>query len=144
MRRSLFLILTILMSICTWIAYASAAEGKRIMVLPVKAKNLGMEQEVTAFTALLQEYFVNQPQMVLLSEDQLETLLGNATGSRQQLIGVAGEQLNCQAALLITLERFRERLGISPLPDLYLVAAARGHLPVRIGERFWMLIRLVQ
>jgi len=111
MRQNLLLILTILLSLCTWIADAPAAESERIMVLPVKAKNLGMEQEVTAFTDLLQEYFANQPQMVLLSEDQLETLLGNTTGSRQQLIRVAGEQLNCQAALLITLERFRERLG---------------------------------
>jgi hypothetical protein len=111
MRRSILFILALLLALSTRIANAPAAESDRIMVLPVKAKYLGMDKEVVAFTELLQEYFSKQPRVVMLSEDQLQAVLGNATGNRQQLIKVAGEQLNCQAALLITLERFRERLG---------------------------------
>ncbi len=111
MRRSLLAILIILLATCTVSANARAGEDERIMVLPVKAQNLEVETDLTAFTTLLQEYFADRQQVVLLSEDQLEALLGNATGNRQQLIQVAGEKLNCQAALLITLKRFRERLG---------------------------------
>jgi hypothetical protein len=111
MRRCILFTLALLLALSTWVAESPAAQGERIMMLPVKAKYLGMDKEVAAFTDLLQDHFAKQPRIVSLSEDQLQALLGNATGNRQQLIKVAGEQLNCQAALLITLERFRERLG---------------------------------
>lgn len=112
MRRSRSAILTILLALATICPNgAPAEEAARIMVLPVEAGNLGAKEVLVNFTTLLQEYFAEQPQVVILSDDQLESLLGGATGNRQQLIRVAGEKLNCQAALLITLKRYRERLG---------------------------------
>jgi hypothetical protein len=110
MRRSLLAILLILLVLCTGSVNARADEV-RIMVLPVEAPNLEFKEDLAAFTTLLQEYFGDRQNVELLSEDQLESLLGSTTGNQQQLIRVAGEKLNCQAALLITLERFRERLG---------------------------------
>ena len=111
MRRSLFSLLVILLVVCSATDRVRAEEPARVMVLPVKAKNLEVEASLPAFTSQLREYFANRPEVVLLNDDQLEALLGTATGNRRQLIRVAGEKLNCGAALLITLERFRERLG---------------------------------
>jgi hypothetical protein len=111
MRPSLLSALIILLALCAVTTNAPAAEGARIMVLPVEVKNQELRQEAATFTALLQEYFAEHPRVVLIDADQLEALLGTASGNRQQLIKVAGEKLNCRAALLLTLERFRERLG---------------------------------
>ena len=111
MRRSLLVVLVVLLACCSGFDRARCEESERVVVLPVTAKNLEAEPDLAAFTALLQEYFADHQQVVLLSEDQLESLLGPATGNRQQLLRIAAEKLNCRAALVVTLERFRERLG---------------------------------
>lgn len=108
-RRLLALIL--LLSVASWGTSASAREADRVVVMPVMAKSGDLEKYLADFTAQIRAYFGNNPRIVMLGDDQLQSLLGASTGTNQQLIQVAGEKLNCQSALLLTLERYRERLG---------------------------------
>lgn len=94
-----------------WACPVTAQETGKIMVLPSKAKTVGLEQYLPDFTAQVREYFGNNSRVVLLGDDQLQSLLDAATGTNRQLIQVAGEKLDCSSALQITLERYRERLG---------------------------------
>lgn len=88
-----------------------AQEPGKIMIMPLQAKTVELEQNLTDFTAQIREYFGDSSRLVLLGNDQLDSLLGNTTGTNRQLVQVAGEKLGCTSALLITLERYRERLG---------------------------------
>lgn len=94
-----------------WGKPAAAQEPERIMIMPLKTKTVALERNLPDFTARLREYFGDSPRVVMLGEDQLQSLLGPATGTNRQLVQVAGEKLGCTTALLITLERYRERLG---------------------------------
>ena len=106
-RLSLILFLTVFV----WGTSAAAQEPERIMIMPIKTKNTTLEQNLPDFTARVREYFGDNSRIVMLGGDQLESLLGNVTGTNRKLVQVAGEKLNCHSALLITLERYRERLG---------------------------------
>ncbi len=90
---------------------APAQDSLSLMIMPIQSGAPGLTTEVATFSDQIKEYFSNRPQVVMLSGDQLESLLGSVTGNRQQLIKAAGEKLGCKSALLITLKRYRERLG---------------------------------
>ncbi len=105
------LIIVLFLIALVWAGPVTAQESGKIMVLPLKAKTVGLEQHLPAFTALVREYFGNNSRVVLLGDDQLQSLLGATTGPNRQLVQVAGEKLDCPSALQITLERYRERLG---------------------------------
>lgn len=94
-----------------WANPVMAQEPGKIVVIPPKAKSAELEQNLPDFTARVREYFKDNPRIVLLGDDQLQALLGTATGTNRQLVQVAGEKLGCPSALEITLERYRERLG---------------------------------
>lgn len=107
-RKFIFLAILLLPTM----AWANPGQDStRIMVMPVQAKTAELEQHLPDFTAQLREYFGDSSRIVMLGNDQLESLLGNTTGANRQLVQVAGEKLGCTHALLITLERYRERLG---------------------------------
>jgi len=101
----------LLSGLCLWGNAATASEPQRVMIMPVTAKNADLERYLAAFTAHIKTHFGNDSRMLMLGEDQLQSLLGASTGNNQQLLQVAGEKLGCQAALSVTLERYRERLG---------------------------------
>lgn len=109
-KRSLLAII-LLLSATIWATTAAALESERVVVLPVTAKSADLEKHLADFTAQMRSYFANTPHIVMLGDDQLQSLLAASTGNSQQLIQVAGEKLGCQSALLVTLERYRERLG---------------------------------
>jgi len=111
MSKKFRLWLVLLLAAILWVPSATAQEIDRIMIMPIKAKNTDLERNLPDFTARVREYFRDNARIVVLGGDQLESLLDNATGTNRQLVQVAGEKLNCQNALLITLERYRERLG---------------------------------
>jgi hypothetical protein len=94
-----------------WVTPAPAQEPGKIMVMPLKAKTVELERNLPDFAARLREYFGDNSRIVLLGDDQLQSLLGATTGPSRQLVQVAGEKLDCTSALQITLERYRERLG---------------------------------
>lgn len=105
-------LLALLLTATLWASSPVAAqEPERTMVMPVTAKNAETAQHLAEFTAQLREYFGKNPRVVMLGDDQLQALLDAATGTNRELVQVAGEKLGCRSALLITLERYRERLG---------------------------------
>ncbi|NTV14700.1 MAG: hypothetical protein HGA96_12340 [Desulfobulbaceae bacterium] len=105
------LVLILLLSVTIWGKPVSAQEPARILVMPVSAKSADLEKHIADFTLQIREYFRNNSRIVMLGDDQLQALLGASTGTNQQLLQVAGEKLDCQSAILLTLERYRERLG---------------------------------
>lgn len=105
------LTIVLLLAATLWNLPASALEAERVMIMPVTAKSPGLEKNLADFTSQLRGYFNNNPRIVMLGDDQLQSLLGASTGNNQQLLLVAGEKLACQSALQVTLERYRERLG---------------------------------
>lgn len=111
MVKSSLIVLLSLAAVCCGGKPAAAQEPERIVVMPVTAKSAALEPHLAEFTAQLRGYFASTPRIVMVGDDQLQSLLGANTGSSQQLLQVAGNKLGCQAALLVTLERYRERLG---------------------------------
>jgi len=111
MGKLSFSAILLLLSLCLCANPAQAREPERIMVMPVTAKSIDLEKHLAVFTAQVRTYFSNNSRMVMLGDDQLQSLLGASTGNNRQLLQVAGEKLGCQAALSVTLERYRERLG---------------------------------
>lgn len=109
-HRKLFAII-LLLSICILAKPATALETDKVVIMPVTAKSTNLEKNLAEFTAQIREYFGKDSRIVILGDDQLQSLLGASTGTSQQLLQVAGEKLGCQSALLVTLERYRERLG---------------------------------
>jgi hypothetical protein len=109
--RKIRLITFLFLAALAWVNPATAKEADKIMVMPFKAKTVELERNLPDFTARVREYFKDNSRIVLLGDDQLQSLLGAATGTNRQLIQVAGEKLGCTSALQITLERYRERLG---------------------------------
>ena len=94
-----------------WNSQSNAQEPGRTMLMPLTAKNAPLQKDLPDFTGLVREYFAGNPRIVILGADQLESLLGNTSGNNRQLLQVAGDKLGCTSALLITLNRYRERLG---------------------------------
>lgn len=109
--KKISLLSLLFLVVVVWGNPAMAQEPGKIMVMPVKAKTVELEQNLPDFTAQVREYFKDNSRIVLLGDDQLQSLLGAATGTNRQLVQVAGEKLDCPSALQITLERYRERLG---------------------------------
>jgi hypothetical protein len=109
--RKIGLLTLLALAAIAWGKPVAAQEAEKIMVLPLQAKTAELERNLPDFTARVKEYFGDNSRIVLLGDDQLQSLLGAATGTNRQLIQVAGEKLNCTKALQITLERYRERLG---------------------------------
>lgn len=109
--RSVALIIILFLTAVVPANPAIAKEPGKIMVLPLKAKTVELEPNLPAFTTRVREYFGGNSRIVLLGDDQLQSLLDAATGTNRQLIQVAGEKMGCTSALQITLERYRERLG---------------------------------
>lgn len=111
MIKRCLLAITLLLGVSFLETTASAQESERVVVMPVTAKSVDLEKNLANFTTQIREYFVKDSRIVMLGDDQLQSLLGASTGTNQQLLQVAGEKMGCQSALLITLERYRERLG---------------------------------
>lgn len=110
-KLRLFGIIFLMLSMRIWVNLAGAREPERVVVMPVTAKSADQERHLADFTTQIKGYFGNNPLIVMLGDDQLQSLLGASTGSNQQLIQIAGEKLGRKSALLVTLERYRERLG---------------------------------
>jgi len=111
MTKHSLIAIILLLSVSIWGKPATALETDKVVIMPVTAKSASLEKNLAEFTAQIRTYFGNNPRIVMLGDDQLQSLLGASTGTNQQLLQVAGEKLGCQSALLVTLERYRERLG---------------------------------
>lgn len=101
----------LLLCVSIWVKPAMGLATDRIIIMPVTAKSASLEKNLADFTSQIQTYFSNDSRIIIIGDDQLQSLLGASTGNNQQLLQVAGEKLGCQSALLLTLERYRERLG---------------------------------
>ncbi|MBU0480413.1 MAG: hypothetical protein KKG47_04870 [Proteobacteria bacterium] len=84
---------------------------ERIMVMPVEPVKTELADGAAILDAIITEHFQNTPSVMTISTEQEEALAGELTGNRLQIIKAIADKLGSDAALVVSLHRFRERTG---------------------------------
>ncbi|MDF1579000.1 MAG: hypothetical protein RQ753_08925 [Desulfurivibrionaceae bacterium] len=106
-------VLTILLiSLITTTTGINAAEDPgNIVVMPVEYLDKSLEEGASVMEEIIADYFANNHSVLIVSEEQQGALAGADTGSRSQLVRTVTEKMAGDQALILTLQRYRERAG---------------------------------
>lgn len=88
-----------------------AHDPGKIVVMPVNVADKSLEEGANVIGAIITDYFADNRAVQIISSAQQEALVGADTGNRLQLIRAITTKLASNQALLVTLNRYRERAG---------------------------------
>lgn len=108
-RTSLATMLTILSLLVTTVVLAQ--NSGKVVVMPVKAANKSLDEGANIIGAIISDYFAGNHAVQIITSAQQESLIGEDTGNRLQLIRTITTKLASDQALLFTLNRYQERAG---------------------------------
>ncbi len=86
-------------------------EIDKLVVLPLQDHTEQPAGGIETLERLVENYFGKSQRVEMLTEDQLQSLLGSKTGSRKSLAQTVAARMDCNGVLVFTLDRYRQRVG---------------------------------
>jgi len=99
------------LALLIWAGPLPAQEIDKLVVLPLQDHTEQPIGGVETLERLVENYFGKSRLVEMLTEDQLQSLLGSETGSRLSLAQTVADKMDCNGVLVFTLERYSQRLG---------------------------------
>jgi len=110
MTRTFLALLLLGFTLTTTSLYA-AHDSVKTVVMPIEPANKSLSEGVKVIQDIIIDYFKDNHSVTVLSEEQKEALTGEKSGSRQDIIRTVTEKMDGKQALVISLTRYRERVG---------------------------------
>ncbi|MEN8142546.1 MAG: hypothetical protein ABFQ82_02985 [Thermodesulfobacteriota bacterium] len=88
-----------------------AQEIDKLVVLPIRDRTEQPTGGLETLKQVVGKYFGKSRQVVILTKEQFQAVLDSATGSRLTLAQSVAEKMDSNGMLIVTLERYRQRVG---------------------------------
>lgn len=92
-------------------SFSPAEVPDRIVVMPIEFTDPSLESGVVVIEEIIAKYFKDSRSVLIISNEQEESLAGSVTGNRLDLIRSVTAKMAGNLALIFTLSRYQERVG---------------------------------
>jgi hypothetical protein len=104
-------LLFLTMALLIWTGPVTGQEIDKLVVLPLQDHTEQPTGGIETLKKIVGNYFGRSQRVEMLTETQIQSLLDSKTGSRKSLAQTVAARMDCNGVLVLTLERYSQRVG---------------------------------